>query len=179
MSTIANWLRRYGRGTFRSWDFYVGVALGCVGAGASLVRSVRDAAVPILLAEAAVGVALTATVLAAMAIVATFFDPTYRRVLDLAGGFRAALMPYAVVGVVSAAGGAVGLIGALLLPALGKTVGAIDVGLSTLLFGWALAGTVAITELTLFHASQRASLMSGADQAETIRAKRLSDRQTS
>lgn len=173
MSTIKAWLRTYGRGTFLSWDFFVAIVCGAAAAGMTSVRVVRESAVTILIAEAAVGVALMAVVFAGMAIFATFYDSTYRRVLDLAGGFRSAMMPYITVSVVSALSGGVGILGAFALPSLGDWTGDLVCGASTLLFAWSVTGVVSITGLTLFHAGERAKLMRGADEAENIRAQRL------
>lgn len=93
------------RSAFVAWDFAIGLAGGGLAFGLCWVKAVRDAVVPALLAEAAFGVAVTATVLAAMALLATFYDPAYRRVLDLApGGFRSALEPYGIIGAVAAGG---------------------------------------------------------------------------
>jgi hypothetical protein len=62
---------------------------------AAIEEDVRANAVTILLPEAGVGVALSAVVLAAMAVFTTFFDDYYRRVLETASGsVRAALLPY-------------------------------------------------------------------------------------
>lgn len=176
MTNAREWLRQYGRGTFRSWDFLVALGFGAASFGLGFVDAVRDAAVPILIAEAAIGVAVTATVFAALAVFATFYDGTYRRVLELAGGFRSALMPYIVVGVVSAAAGVVGLVAALALPALGAWAIEVAIALPTFLCVWTLTGTVSLIELTLFHAEARAKLMAGADEAESIRAERLARR---
>ncbi len=167
------WVRKYGRGTFRSWDFYVAVVCGVAAYIICGSKVVRAAAVPVLMAEAAIGVGLLAVVFGAIAVFATFYDPSYRRVLDLAGGFRSALMPYISVAVISALAGAAGIIGALALPALGVFSAKLVCACSTFLFAWSVAGMVSITELTLFHASRRAELMRGADEAETIRAERL------
>ena len=171
----ATWIKANGRDTFRSWDFFVAVGCGGIAFGLGFIDDVRDAAVPVLITEAAIGVALTATVFGAIAVFATFYDGAYRRVLEIAGGFHSALMPYIVIGVVAAAAGIVGLIGALALPALGAWPTAIVLGTATLLCAWALTGTVALIELTLFHATERAHLMEGADYAESVRARRLKD----
>ena len=170
------WLKRYGRGTFRSWDFYVAIVCGVAAYFICGSKAVRTAAVPVLMGQAAIGVGLLAVVFGAIAVFATFYDPSYRRVLDLAGGFRSALMPYITVAVISALAGAAGIIGALALPALGVFPTQLVCAASTFLFVWSVAGMVSITELTLFHASRRAELMGGADEAETIRAKRLRSR---
>jgi hypothetical protein len=143
--------------------------------GLTFVDAVRHAAVPILITEAAAGVAITATVFGAVAVFTTFYDGTYRRVLELSGGFRSALMPYIVVGVVATTAGLTGLISALALPALGVWPAAFSVAIPTLFCAWTLTGTISLIEITLFHATERAKLMAGADMAESIRAKRLSE----
>jgi hypothetical protein len=172
------WFKKYGGGTFKSWDFYVAVVCGLAAYVICGSKAVRSAAVPILIAEAAIGVALLAVVFGAIAVFATFYDATYRRVLDLAGGFRSALMPYIVVAVIAALAGAVGIISALALPALDVIPFKLVSAASTLLCAWAITGMVSITELTLFHATERAKLMRGADEAETIRAQRLREGRT-
>jgi hypothetical protein len=174
MKKARKWLEVYGKGTFMAWDFRTALGFGVGTFALAFVREVRDAAVPILISEAAIGVAVTATVFAALAVFTTFFDGTYRRVLELAGGFRSALMPYIVIGVVSAASGLSGLIAALALPALGSIAAEVDIAIPTLLCVWTLAGTVSLIDITVFHASARADLMAGADEAESIRAERLS-----
>jgi hypothetical protein len=171
-SALGSWLRTNARSTFHSWDFYVAVGVGLGAGAATASRDVRAAAVPVTITEAAIGVALTATVFGALAIFATFYDAGYRRVLELAGGFRAALMPYMVVGIVSAVSGMVGLVAALVLPAFGRWPSVGAVGVSTLFCVWALTGTISLIELTIFHAAERAKLMTGADDA----ARALSER---
>jgi hypothetical protein len=173
LKPMRRWIKEYGRATLLAWDSYAGLVLGGGAGGLTLFRSVRTGAVPVLLAEAAIGVGLAAVVFAAMAIFGTFFDASYRRVLDLAGGFRSALMPYITVCVIAAACGCLGILAALALPAVPTWLAAVLCGVSTWFCGWAVAGTVSITALTLFHAHQRAELMSGADRAETIRAERI------
>jgi peptidoglycan/LPS O-acetylase OafA/YrhL len=173
---MAAWLKTYGRGTFGAWDFYLAVACGAIAfALAFLDADVRGAATTVLIAQAAVGVAITSTVFGSLAVFATFYDGTYRRVLEKAGGFSAALMPYAVVGVVAAACGVVGIVAALAIPALGTLTTGIVVALTTLLCAWTLTGTASLVEQTVFHATQRAKLLEGADHAESVRARRLSD----
>jgi hypothetical protein len=174
MTKARKWLEAYGKGTFMAWDFRMALGFGIGTFALAFVRVVRDAAVPILIAEAAIGVAVTATVFAALAVFTTFFDGTYRRVLELSGGFRSALMPYIVIGIVSATSGLLGLIAALALPALGSIAVEVDIAMPTLFCVWTLTGTVSLIDITVFHARARADLMAGADAAEGIRAERLS-----
>jgi hypothetical protein len=173
---VRAWLREFGRDTFDSWDFKAAALCGAGALVASLSQDVRDASIPVLITEAAVGVALTSTVLGGMAIFATFFDGAYRMVLDAAGGFRRALMPYAVVAAVAALATIVGTLAALALPALGRWPQILAIGASTLFCAWAVFGAVALVELTVWHAGERARLLRGVDEAAAIRAQRLRGR---
>lgn len=112
--------------------------------------------------------------LAALAIFTTLFDSSYRLVLEAAGGFRRALMPYTAVAFVAALGTVAALLAALASPYLGKWPEALAVGISMLLTAWTLAGFASLVEQMHFHATQRAKLLKGADEAEQqIRAARM------
>jgi hypothetical protein len=157
----------------RSWDCGAAVAIG-IGAGVLATdHRVDGAAVPVLLAQAGIGVALTSTVLAGLAVFATFFDGAYRTALDLGGGFRRALAPYVIVAGVSAASAVVGAIAALAMPSCGATAKAMLIALSFFFSAWALLGAISLTGLTAFHATARARLMRGLEDAREIRAERL------
>lgn len=175
IASTRGWLASYGAGTFGSWDFVVAAVFGAAAFGLAFVEAVRKDAVPILITEAAIGVAVTATVFGALTVFTTFYDGAYRRALELGGGFRSAMMPYIVIGVVAACAGLFGLIAALALPALGVLATAFAIGIPTLFCAWTLTGAISLTELTLFHATERASLMGGADEVESIRTRRLRD----
>lgn len=170
---MRDWLRHYGRSTFRAWDFSAAAGIGLVSGLLGLSRAVRAAAPTVLLASAGVDVALTATILAALAIFTTLFDTSYRRVLEAAGGVRDALMPYTTIAFVAASGTVVSLMSALGSPYLGKWADAAVIALSMLLTAWTVTGSASLVEQTHFHATQRASLLHGADQADEIIAARL------
>jgi hypothetical protein len=122
------WLRASGVPTLHSWDFYVAAALGAVAFGLAFDDAVRKGGVTMLIAEAAIGVALTSTVLGGLAIFSGSLDAAYRAVLEAAGGVQAALRPYLVVGVVSGAAAVGGTVCALALPAFGEVPVALMLG---------------------------------------------------
>lgn len=170
---MRSWLDEFGSSTFRAWDFRLACAVGVVSAALGFDESVRTSAPPVLLASAGVDVALTATILAALAVFTTLFDSAYRRVLDTAGGVRDALMPYTTIAFVAGAGTIVSLLSALASPYLGKWVEAAVLGASMLLTAWTVAGCASLVEQTHFHATQRAKLLRAADEAGGIVAARL------
>jgi hypothetical protein len=170
---VRAWLKEFGASTFRAWDFKAAVAVGVLSLLLTLAQAVRDTVTTVLLTSAGIDVALTATILAALTIFTTLFDSSYRLVLEGAGGFRKALMPYTTVACVAAVATLVALLAALAAPDLGKWLEAAVVGLSMLLTAWAITGTASLVGLTHFHAGQRAALLKGADDAEQIRAGRL------
>jgi hypothetical protein len=161
------------RTTFAASDFVAGLLAGGFALGLCISADVRQQGVTILLAQAGVGVAVLGVVSTTIAIFATFFDGNYRRVLDAVGGLPRALMPYKVVAAVAA----LSVIGALTIalgwPTFSPVARAVLLACSTALTGWAVAGTVSLVGITSFHAEQRAELMRGAEDAESIRAKRL------
>jgi hypothetical protein len=170
------WLKRNGRSIFLSPDCYVGVASGVIAAAAATNRDVRANAVTILLPEAGIAVALSAVVLAAMAIFATFFDDWYRRVLEVASGsVGRALTPYRAVATIAGAATLVALIVALAWPALPAGLQAVLFGVATGLAAWAIAGCVQLASLTIWHADQRSQLMRGVEDAK-LRVSRLKEK---
>lgn len=82
---VIRWLSRYGKDTFRAWDFWTAAACAAGTSALAFITAVQQSAQAVLFAEAAVGTAMTATVLAALAIFATCFDGSYRLVLEKAG----------------------------------------------------------------------------------------------
>lgn len=163
---VAAWLVANGRSTFRSWAFYVAVGSAVVTGIAAIDEDVRNNGVTILLPEVGVGVALSAVVLAAIAIFTTFFDDWYRRVLETASGsVRAALLPYRVVAVIAGWATLLGLVVAVTWPVLPAAAQAILLALATGLTVWAIAASVQLVELTMWHADQRAKLMRGVEDA--------------
>jgi hypothetical protein len=168
------WWTTYGWPTVRSWDFVIGVAGGGLAFGVAISPAVRDNALTFLIAEAAIGVALTSTVFAGLALFATFFDRGYRRVLELTdGGLPGAVLPYLIVGFVSAATAIFATVAAIATPASSGTVQAALIGFATFLCCWAIAGVGSLMRITCDHARDRAELMRGAEQAEGLRLRRL------
>lgn len=170
------WLAAHGRDVLLAPDAMVGLAAG-VGAGVAVgfSKSIGKEAVTILLAEAAVGVALAAVVLAALAIFATFFDDSYRQVLEAASdrnSVRDATFPYEVVAALAGLSTIAGLLVALVWPALPPVGEIIGLGLATGLSIWAVAGSIQLVGLTAWHAEQRATLMRALGDAKSQLAER-------
>jgi hypothetical protein len=169
-------VRRY-LSSAASWDAGIGVLAGLGALALASDDAVRAPAVTILLAAAGIGVALLGAVLTAMAIIATFADGHYRRVLEAASGSTArAMEPYLIVGFVSAVCTVVSLLLALGWPTLGAIPETVGLALSLGLCAWASAGAVQLVELTIFHAGQRSELLRGIEDADAIRSRRLSAR---
>jgi hypothetical protein len=157
------------------WDGALAIAATCVTfAFAAADRDVVHGAVPILLGLATAGLAVVGIVLTAIAILAAFFDPHYRRVLEAADGIRSALKPYLIVAAAGGASTVIGLVAAMAWPVsgpaiIGGAVLAACVGIAT----WAVFGVVSLVELTIFHAGERAALQRGVEDARAERAKRV------
>jgi hypothetical protein len=164
------WLRANGRILFLTWD--AGAGAGAAVAAALLVGlndNVAGQGVTILLAVAAVAVALFAVVLAAMAIFATFFDDSYRQVLQGAGdgSIRPAMFPYEVVAVLAGATTLLALLVALAWPGLPGGGQIAGMGAVFALAGWSIAGSIRLVSQTAWHAEQRAILMKAVADART------------
>ena len=171
-----NWIRQHGRSVFVSLDCYLGAGIGVITGAAATQKSVREGAVGVLIPAAGVSVALSAVVLAAIAILATFFDDWYRRVLEAASGSVAqGLTPYRVIAVIAGIATLVCLLVAVSWPVL--TVGLQEslFGLAIGLTAWTVAGCVQLTNLTIWHADQRARLMRGVEDAK-LRVSRLQEK---
>lgn len=163
--------------TFRSWDFAAGVGAGGFAALLAINPQVRGSAPTLLLAELAVGLGVVATVLAALAILTTFFDGHYRRVMEAAGGVHRAMLPYLVVAAIGGICAVVTLLVAIGWPAFGPWARAPLLGLATGLCVWTIAGAVQLVQITMFHGTQRAALMRGVEDVTELKARRLRERQ--
>jgi hypothetical protein len=150
-----NWRVVFGLG------FVLGVAAG-VGAGLAAAYSAHtlDQAIGVLTTEALLGVGLLATVLAALAILATFFDQHYRVALrELSGGFLSAVLPFRVVAVAGALAAAVGIASIALWSVMGDTLRSIAYGLVTGATVYAVIGTWDLVRDTTFHGLKRNELL--------------------
>jgi len=154
------WAVAHGRATFDSIDFKIGLVAG-TGSAAAVVASavVRDSTAGVLLFEAGLGAGITGVVLGAIAIVVNF-DPYYLQILQLApDGVRGALRPFLTVAVVGGAATVWSAMSALVAPALNTGAQAVAVGVGGLFTVWAVAGTVQLVELVVFHGEKRAELL--------------------
>ena len=155
------WLHTYGRSTFLARDARLAAVTF---AGTTILAyqngDVRSEAVPILITAAALGAGFLAVVLAALAILVTFFDEGYRKILaNTPRGIAGAMMPYKTVAVIGGATGGVALIGATAWPALTPASQAGVIGVTLGLLVWAGAGTLQLVDTTIFHGVQRAKLL--------------------
>lgn len=167
-----------GSTAFRGRDFLVGLAAACLTFGLCASQEVRRQGVTMLLAEAAVAIGVLAIVLTAMTVINGFIDGNYRKVLEAVGGAQRAFLPFRVVAFVAAAATVAAIISAVGWPALSAWPRA---GLLTLCCGltaWSVAGVVSLIEIVIFHTEQRALLADTADEAASIQAKRLRERQS-
>ena len=139
----------------------LGVAAG-VGAGlaAAYSKHTLDDAIGVLTTEALLGVGLLATVLAALAILATFFDQHYRAALrELRGGFLAAVLPFRLVALSGAVSAAVGITSIALWSTLSSNIRAVAYGLVTGATVYAVFGTWDLVRDTTFHGLKRNELL--------------------
>ena len=109
MSTAAFWRENW-RAVF-GLSFVLGAAAGVgIGLAAAYSEHTLDDAVGVITTETLLGVGLLATVLAALAILATFFDQHYRVALrELSGGFLTAILPFRIVAFAGAVSAALGI----------------------------------------------------------------------
>lgn len=142
-------------------SFWLGAGAG-VATGVVAARSahVRDGALGALTTETLVGVGLLATVLAALAILATFFDHTYRAALrELSGGFLRAVLPFRVVAFCGAVSAAFGVASMTFWNVLSHGVKAGAFGLVTGATVCAIFGTWELVRDTTFHGVKRDELL--------------------
>jgi hypothetical protein len=165
------------RNARNEWDGALGATCAIASAVIALDDNVRRSGVTILLAESAVGIAVLGAVLTALSVFATFFDGHYRRVLEGVGSLTRAMRPYLIVAAVGGGATVVGVIGALAWPApIGEFGQALVLGVATGLCVWAVAGTISLVSLTVFHAEQRAELMRAVEDATDAQAQRFGRR---
>jgi hypothetical protein len=155
---------------FISADFAVGVAGGTATAWAAWsYPKMLDNAGTVLITEAVLGAGVLGVVLAALAVLVTFFDDHYRRILTaVPGGVPGALFPYRITAGVGAC--AALLAGGVLLawPELSAHTKAVTFGIATGFTAWAIVGTYQLVTLTLFHGVKRADLLAALDEGRKL-----------
>lgn len=149
------------RHTFISADFICAcVAALAVGLGAGLSGSLRESGVTILLFEGALGVAVLAVVLAALAILVAFLGEEYVALLQGTPlGVDGAIRPYSTIARVSAFATGSGLAGAFVWSLSPWWVQASVLACSTGFMVWALVGTVQLVGITAWHGRMRARML--------------------
>jgi hypothetical protein len=141
--------------------FFVGIAIGiAAGFAAADSKHVLDDAIAVLTTETLLGVGLLATVLAALAILATFFDEHYRAALrELSGGFLTAVLPFRAVAFWGAISATFGTASIVFWGLLGHDVRSVAYGLVTGATVCAVLGTWELVRDTTFHGLKRDELL--------------------
>lgn len=176
ISRATRWLRDHRNEVFRQWDFRAaGTTTLLVLFVASASSSVRAQATTIFLAEAALGIALLAVALTALAILVGLMGEEYLLILNrVPGGVQGALLPYRVVAFVSGLTPLLALTSLLLwglevnLPLPGWFRQAFALAVTTGLSVWAIIGTIQLVGVTADHGEDRASLLGGIQVARQI-----------
>ena len=145
----------------RGVDLWIGVGVGVsAGLAAGFGKHVLDSAEVVLTTEVLLGAGLLAVVLAALAILTTFFDEKYREALRQGpGGFQSVVFPFKIVGFAGAASAVGGLIAITLWTAFPHWLQALAFGLVSGMSAWAIAGTWQLVSDTTFHGIRRAELL--------------------
>jgi hypothetical protein len=158
------------------WRVVFGFAFwaGCVvGAGAGLAAGLSahglDDAIAVLTTETLLGVGLLATVLAALAILATFFDEHYRAALrELSGGFLEAVLPFRAVAFWGAVAATLGVASIAFWAPLGHGLRSVVYGVVTGATVCAVIGTWDLVRDTTFHGLKRDELLGDGRAADEL-----------
>ncbi len=161
-----------------SVDFWLGLAAGlAVGLGAQLHPGFMRGVVAVILTDVVLDAGILAVVLGSLAILFTFFEDSFRLVLEsVSGGIPAAMRPYKIVAAVAGGASAIGITVATLWPVLPHSLRAASVGLITFGTVWALVGTYQLVGLTIFFGSERSKHLSGVEKAKELLQRRQEQR---
>ena len=149
-----------------SWDFQIALPLGVVaGVFGGLSATIRANAANAVIGMGAIDVALLSVTLIAAQFLLSMEDENYIQVLTIASGsIRKAAQPYLTVAGVAGIGIAFSAISSLVWPPTVLWIAGSLLGVVVFLTGWTVGGTIQLIELTMWHADQRARLI-------TLRAK--------
>lgn len=167
LKRIGGWWKGTGGAVFKAPDSILGAAAGLlVGLVSEYGRHVQDNGVLVLVTLALLGAGLLAIVLAALAILVTFFDDHFRQVIaEAPGGVDAAMLPYKTVALLGALGAAVATVGAIVWSSAPHWLRATMLGIVSLALVWAVVGTYQLVWLTVFFGTERSKLMEGIARA--------------
>jgi MFS family permease len=139
--------------------------------------SIRAAGTGILVAVGALSMALTALVGGILAILATWLDETYRRVLQMAkGGWRGAMRPYKVTATLGVITVLVATFSYFLWSIANTQLQSVLLALTLSLFVWTAVGSIQVFWITFFHGEMKAELLKGMDEARKALRKRRDER---
>jgi hypothetical protein len=141
--------------------FWLGVGLGAgTGFDAAESKHMLDNGIGVLTTETLLGVGLLATVLAALAFLATFFDQHYREALqELSGGFLRAVVPFRVVAFAGAVSAGVGVASMAFWSILSHTLKSAALGLVTGATVCAIVGTWDLVRDQTVHGLKREEML--------------------
>lgn len=162
------WLRPYARYIFLSPDFIVAVIAGLgVFVAGLLVDEVHQAARQVLIATFVASAGLLGLVMTAQATLTREIDTDnhYREVIERAGGWDLATMPYTVTAKVSGATAIWSLLAWVVLAALPRVLGILALSIAILGTVWVLGACVQVQALTNWHGKQRHQLQRIKDRA--------------
>lgn len=144
-----------------SWDFQVAVPLGVLaGIFGALSVTARANASTAVIGMGAINVALLSVTLVAAQLLLTVEDENYVQVLTFASGsLKRAAQPYLIVAGVAGAGIAFSALSSLMWPPSPHWIAGCLLGIVVLLTAWTVGGTIQLIELTVWHADQRAKLL--------------------
>lgn len=148
------------RHTVFSLDLLIGLIVGLVvGFEAGHTKGGLDNALLVITTEVLLGAGILAVVLAALAILATFFDDGYRTALRKPkGGFLAAVLPFKVVALYGAIASLSGIVTVALWASLDHALQAFSYGVVSGAAAAAVVGTWQLVKDTTFHGVKRAEI---------------------
>jgi hypothetical protein len=139
--------------------------------------SIRTAGTGILVAVGALSMALTALVGGILAILATWLDETYRRVLQIArGGWSGAMRPYKVTATLGLITVLVATFSYFLWSIANPQLQSTLLALTLSLFVWTTIGSIQVFGITFFHGEMKAELLKGMDEARKVLRRRRNER---
>jgi hypothetical protein len=139
--------------------------------------SIRAAGTGILVAVGALSIALAGLVAGILAILATWLDEAYRRVLQMArGGWSGAMRPYKVTATLGLITVLVATFSYFLWSIANPQLQSVLLALTLSLFVWTTVGSIQVFGITFFHGEMKAELLKGMDEARKALRKRRNER---
>jgi hypothetical protein len=172
------WLRVVWTEIIKSKDFVAALVVFFPALAIALDNpSIRQAGTGFLIAVGALSVALTALVSAILAILVTWLDETYRKVLQKAkGGWSGAMRPYKVTATIGLITVLVATISYFIWSIANPQLQSLLLALTLSLFVWTAVGSIQVFGITFFHGEMKAELLKGMEEARKALVKRRNER---